>query len=128
MTLRVILNGETDYSGEANVIKKGIDHGVDDLKDVELLEDEDKVTLHLQPAPSLTQCLLKSLRGLSMSPLNDSKGDMKWTDCGITSLQEAYLRTHRYFVHEGKTSDCEGCDSISARISIPCTTPASSKV
>ena len=77
------------------------DHGDDDLKDVELQEDEVKVTLHLQPAPSLTHCLFKSLRGLSMSPLNDSKGDIKWTDCGITSLQEAHLRTHREFVHEG---------------------------
>ena len=103
----------------------GKDHGDDDLKDVELQEDEDKVTLHLQPAPSLTQCLLKSPRGLSLSPLNVSKGDFKWTDCGITSLQEAHLRTHIEFVHEEQTSDCEGCDSLSAKISIPCTTPAS---
>ena len=37
----------------------GKDHGDDDLKDVEHEEDEDKVTLHLQPAPSLTQCLFE---------------------------------------------------------------------
>ena len=55
-----------------------------------------------------------SIPGTIQASLVCSKGEIKWTDCGITSLQEAHLRSHREFVHEGKSSVCEGGDSLSS--------------